>query len=718
MRKEQIKSVLSIFTETFDISYDKNVEDIEEKDFDLPEFIEVLQQESEKVGLLIVEKEVTLDHFELSISNNDFPIVYFYKQSDASGEDTYPVVDGRVFNPKRDYTYLITPDGNQSINVPEPFLIDGAVKILTAFPVASISEESREEELNLKLTPWQRLTRMLNAEKKDIVSIYVYAILIGAISLVLPLGIQAIIGLVQGGLVFSSIYLLIGLVFVALVISGFMQISQLTLVEYLVERLFSKAALDYTYRVPRIKAEALLKYYPPELMNRFFDIITVQKSLPKLLIDITAAAIQIIFGLLLLTAYHPLFIAFALATVILVIAVARIFGGRTLEANLIKSKYKYKIAEWLQDVARTLTTFKVSGNTALPVMKMERLLSGYLKYRKKYFDYLLVIFYNAVFFKAIVTGGLLIVGTYLVINRQITIGQFVASEIVVVLVVGSVEKILLSLDSVFDLLTGVEKLGAVSDLPLERDFGKLNPFEDDNKGIHLKVDDLTYSFEDNYSPTIKGISLDIKANERVAITGTNGSGKETLLNILSGILESYNGAIRYNGISLHDINKRHLHKHIERNVSADGIFDGTLLENITMKRPQVKDGDIQWALSSLNMDDAVARLKRGLSTEMISSGRRFSLSFSTKIAIARCIVNRPKLLMLSNCYEHIDRNDLKSILNFLLSKERPWTFITVTNDPIIMQACDRVVVLDEGEVALKGKYEDIQNSPIFQRCIH
>lgn len=713
MRQQQIKTVLSQFAKTFDIQYSPSIHDIEDLRYDIAEFISVLQTEAEKLGLLIIEKDVTIEHFNYSLKNNDFPILYF-----TQGEhDILPVIDGRTFNPTEEFTYLVKEVGLKPKEIPTPLLFGETVKMLTAFPVQSISEESRADEQEESLKPFQRLTKMLKVERKDIIAIYVYALLIGAISLVLPLGIQAIIGLVQGGLVFSSIYILIGLVFVALVISGVMQVMQLTLVEYLVERLFSKAAFDFTFRIPRIKAESLLKYYPPELLNRFFDIITVQKTLPKLLIDITAALIQIIFGLLLLTAYHPLFILFGIVTIILVLGITRVYGSQTLDSNIIKSKYKYKIAQWLQDLARTSYAFKVAGNTTLPLQKMETLLGGYLKYRKKYFDYLLVLFYNAVFFKALVTGGLLILGTYLVINRQITIGQFVASEIVVVLVVGSVEKILLSLDSVFDLLTAVDKLGQISDLPLENSNGKVKHFNFSEKAIGVKITDLNYSFEDNYSPTIKNFNLDIKSGERVCITGTNGSGKETLLNVMAGILTNFDGVISYNGVSLRDIENGHLHEVIERNVSSDGIFDGTLLENMTMSRRKVSMKDVFWVMKNLNLEESIGRLKDGLSTQMVSGGRRFSQSFSTKITIARCIVNRPKLLMLSNCYEHIDKQDIKQILNFLVDKSQPWTFVTVSNDPEVMKACDRVVVLHEGSVSLEGTYESLINEEGLKRCI-
>jgi ABC-type bacteriocin/lantibiotic exporter with double-glycine peptidase domain len=326
---------------------------------------------------------------------------------------------------------------------------------------------------------------------------------VGIISLTLPLGIQAIIGLVSGGLFFSSVYVLVGVVILGIVFSGILQIYQQTLVEILQRRVFAKAAFEFTYRIPRVKSESLLGVYAPELMNRFFDILNVQKALPKVLIDVTAAVIQIMFGIILLSLYHPYFIAFGAITVIVVSLVVYYNAPKGLESSLIESKYKYKVAQWLEDIARTLYAFKSAGSTNLPMQRMDYLVNNYLKYRKKHFNVLLILFGNAVFFKAFITGLLLVLGTALVIDRQITLGQFVASEIIIVLVVNSVEKLIGSIETVFDLLTAVEKMGTVTDLPLERQTGLNYDFNQHSEGMAIKLQNLSYKYPDGNKKVLK-----------------------------------------------------------------------------------------------------------------------------------------------------------------------------------------------------------------------
>lgn len=322
--------------------------------------------------------------------------------------------------------------------------------------------------IELPPSPWQRLMRLLINEKKDIGYIYLYAIVTGIISLSLPLGIQAVFNLVSGGLVFSSVYVLIGVVILGVLAAGLLLVGQMALVEVLQQRIFAKAAFEFTYRLPRIEPEALEGYYPPELMNRFFDVLTIQKGLPKLLIDLTAATVQIIFGLILLSAYHPIFVGFGLFTVFIIWLISRLYGPSGVRTSLNESKYKYKVVAWLEEIAGNLPRYRNQAKTAdqEPMNKMDDLVANYVKYRNEHFKVLRQFFYGGVAFKTIVTGGLLILGTTLVVGREMSLGQFVAAELVIVLITGSVDKLISGIDTVFDLVTAVEKIGNVTDMPL------------------------------------------------------------------------------------------------------------------------------------------------------------------------------------------------------------------------------------------------------------
>ena len=315
-------------------------------------------------------------------------------------------------------------------------------------------------------SPTRRLLRLLGTEKKDIGYIYLYALVTGLISLSMPLGIQAVFNLVSSGLVFSSVYVLIGLVVVGVLAAGLLVVSQMTLVEVLQQRIFAKAAFEFAYRLPRIQPDALSGYDPPELMNRFFDVLTLTKGLPKLLIDLTAAAVQILFGIILLSFYHPVFLGFGLFTLLTLLSICWIYGPRGIRTSLNESKYKYKVVSYLEDFARDLPRYRHRNDTE-PIDRIDDLVAKYVSHRNDHFRVLKRFFYSAIAFRTLVTGGLLILGTSLVISREMTLGQFVAAELVIVLISGSVEKLISGIDTVFDMLTAVEKIANVTDLPLE-----------------------------------------------------------------------------------------------------------------------------------------------------------------------------------------------------------------------------------------------------------
>ncbi len=682
-----------------------------------PNFVNDLIEAARKQQLLMIENYASLSDFRQLIQENNHPIIFFeadkviiagrllknnkpFFYQIANNQDFEEISEDRTYNP---LTVENAPNTSQN----------GKVKFLTVFPLENVADKGDIEHLS----PLKRLFGMLRPERKDIINIYIYAIVVGIISLSLPLGIQAIIGLVSGGLAFSSVYVLISVVIIGVIVSGVMQIYQLTLVEVLQRRVFTKAAFEFTYRIPRVKSEALLGSYAPELMNRFFDIVNVQKALPKVLIDMTAAVIQILFGILLLSLYHPYFIAFGLLTIFIVVSVIYYNAPKGMETSLAESKYKYKVAQWLEDIARTLYAFKSAGSTNMPMQKMDYLVNNYLKYRKKHYKVLLNLYGNAVFFKAFITGLLLILGTSLVIDRQISLGQFVASEIIIVLVVNSVEKLISGTETVFDLLTAIEKMGHVTDLPLERQSGLRVNFHEQNHGLDIKIQDLWYKYADGNKYVLKKINLEIKANESICITGMNGSGKETLLKILSAIFTDFEGAISYNGLSIRDVNLNSIRDAIERNLASDLIFDGTLLDNIVMGRAGITLQDVMWALENLRMSENIGELPEGLTTPMIAGGKRFSESFIAKLSVARCAVEKPKLLMITDIYRELHKSERMSAAAFLTDKKNPWTLLTISNDPMVMAACDRVIVLNEGEIVLNGKYQDLIKDAHFQDVV-
>lgn len=548
----------------------------------------------------------------------------------------------------------------------------------------------QERTVNLIKSPMQRFWALLKPDKKEIRNVYVYAVFNGLVNLSLPIGIQAIINLIQGGQINASWVLLVLIVIFGIAFSGYLQVSQLKITENLQQKIFSRAAFEFAYRIPRIKLEALYRHYAPELMNRFFDVVSVQKGLSKILIDFSTASIQVFFGLVLLSLYHPFFIFFSVILMVLVYLIFRFTAKRGLITSLNESKHKYNVAHWLEEIARTHITLKLAGKTDLPEKKADKATSKYIDSREDHFKVLILQFGLMVGFKVIVGAGLLIVGSILVMEQQMNIGQFVAAEIIILLIINSVEKLILSLETIYDVLTSLEKIGQVTDLELERHDGMDCPSCQD-EGYVVDLLNLTFHYPDSENNIFEGANLKVSANEKVLITGKNDSGKSTLLFLLAGLYKPQEGNISFNGLPLGNLNIRNLRSSIGDCLMEELLFEGTLLENITIGRENATFENVQWVIKNLELEGFVKSLPKGYNTIIDPQGKQFSQSIIDKLMLARSIVDKPKVLLIKDAFGSFRPSEKRRILNFLTSDDQPWTLFIASPDEYLMNKVDKII---------------------------
>lgn len=546
------------------------------------------------------------------------------------------------------------------------------------------------------LTAWQRLVGLLQLDKKDVLQIFYYAIFAGLVTLSLPLGIQAIINLIQGAQVSTSWVILVILVTLGVAFAGILQLMQIRIIENIQQKIFTRASFEFTYRFPKIRMSELRNFYPPELANRFFDTLNIQKGLSKLLVDFPTALLQIVFGLLLLSFYHPFFIIYGILLIVLIYIVFKFTIQKGLETSLDESKNKYKVAHWIQEVARSIISFKLSGRTKHALRKSDDLVDGYLEARESHFRILVLQFIQMIGFKVLVTAGLLLIGGLLVLNQEMNIGQFVAAEIIILLVIASVEKLILGLESFYDVLTSLEKLGQVVDKELEPQKGE-EPFKE-HEGFTVELDHVTYNVPGTNRKIIDDVSLTITPNCTILLQGPNGSGKATLLRLIAGIIEPDEGDIFINDVSLRGLNLNYYRAHLGQSLTEESPFEGTILENITFGDDDVPMEDIYWALEMAGLTQFVKEQPNGLKTIIYPEGKQISYTISKKIVLARSIVRKPELIILKDPLDQFDEKEATRIMDFLTDKDSPWALMVVSQNPKWIDRCGRILTLEKGKI--------------------
>ncbi|NDE61511.1 MAG: ATP-binding cassette domain-containing protein, partial [Cyclobacteriaceae bacterium] len=247
--------------------------------------------------------------------------------------------------------------------------------------------------------------------------------------------------------------------------------------------------------------------------------------------------------------YHPSFIIFGLGLVGILGLIFYFTAPKGMNTALQESNYKYKTAFWLEEVGRTLNSFKLVGTTNLPILRADKLIQKYIEFRSNHFNVLIFQYKVMVGFKVLIVTSLLVAGSLLLINDQISIGQFVAAEVIIVLVVNSVEKLILSLETVYDTLVSVDKLGQIMDLDLEHHEPSDKVIEPLAGGLKFGMEEVHFQPADANQALLRGVTLTIDPGKKVVVTGKSGSGKSAMMALFAGLYEQYQGKVLVNDLS-------------------------------------------------------------------------------------------------------------------------------------------------------------------------
>lgn len=542
------------------------------------------------------------------------------------------------------------------------------------------------------MSPVKRFGKLLRQYKYEIRQIHAYALFIGMVDLSLPLGIQAIINFLQTGQFTTTWLILVGFVLLGIGITGVLKVLQLRIVENIQQDLFARSAFEFAYRIPRISFLQLDALHAPELANRFFDTLTIQKGLPKILIDFSLAVFQVTFGLALLAVYSPYFILLGLILTVVLWFIFKVTGPKGVVTSLKESKQKYFLAHWLEEIARVNRSFKMLSRDKFHLHKTNDIVEGYLHSRENHFKVLISQFRLFIGFKVVVAAGLLLLGGYLVFQEQMNIGQFVAAEIIIILILNSVEKIIGTIDTIYDVLTALDKIGYVTDLSLDENKGTAT-LSKETKGVVVEAKEMTFGFSDGNRNVLDKVSFKIDANEKAILAGASGSGKSLLLQILAGVIEVQDGGLYLNGIPYSNYQKEPLQEDIGVTFSANQIFEGTFKENILLGR-DINRGRLFEVLRLLGLEDYLMHQPKGIDSLVDSGGRRLSRSVIQKLLIARAIVDEPKLLLLEDPLQFIQEDEKRKIIDYVMDEKREWTVLVISDFHYWEEKADKVIRID------------------------
>ncbi|RIK68947.1 MAG: ABC transporter ATP-binding protein [Planctomycetota bacterium] len=536
-------------------------------------------------------------------------------------------------------------------------------------------------------SPFGRLMALLRPEKSDIWSVVLYSIGVGALTLAVPVAVQLLVNTVAFGSLLQPLIVLTALLFFGLTISAALRAMQTYVLEIIQRRIFVRVVSRLAHRLPRVRVDVFDRTHGPELVNRFFDVLTVQKVGAQLLLDGLAILLQGTIGMLVLAFYHPILLAFDVVLLILLLIIIFVMGRRAIATSIDESYAKYQVAGWLEEMARHPLAFKLGGGPQYALERADLLAREYLTNRSRHFSILFRQTVGALALQAVASTALLGIGGWLVIEGRMTLGQLVAAELIVTLVVASFAKLGKHLESFYDLMAAVEKLGQLLDLPAERQGGDARTRA---KGpARLLVDSLTFAYEGS-PPAIRDFTLRIEPGERVGIVGPNGSGKSTLVELLFAMRTPTGGRIELDGVDLRDLRLDELRRTVAI-VQGFEMFEGTILDNVRLGRDEITHERIREALAAVDLLDEVLRMPDALNTVLTTGGAPLSSGQARRLQIARAIVGEPALLVIDESLEDIEVRPRRKVLETLLDRSAPWTLLVASHGDDVLARMDRVV---------------------------
>lgn len=550
------------------------------------------------------------------------------------------------------------------------------------------------------LSPFRRLIGILRPEAGDIWVVTVFSAVVGLLALASPVAVEALVNTVAFGRLIQPLVVLCVLLFTFLVFAAVLRVLQAFVAEIIQRRIFVRVVADLAHRLPRVEQAALDREHGPELLNRFFDVMTVQKSAALLVLDGIAIALQAVIGMVVLAFYHPYLFGFDLFLISSLGFATFVLGIGAVRTAVDESKAKYKVAAWLEELAGYTLTFKTDGGARRAWDVADRLAADYIRHRRRHFHVLVRQIVFAVGLQAVTSSLLLALGGWLVLNGQLTLGQLVAAELIVAVLVGSFAKLGKQLETFYDLLAAVDKLGHLFDLPIERNTGSAPAASD--RGFAVRLHDAEYAFGDEHV-SFAHLSLDVKAGEMVAIAGRPGSGKSVLLDLLYVLRHPSAGRVELDGDDTRSLQPSAVRR--QAALVRDGeVVSGTVAENVHLDRPGIGLSDVRAALAQVGLLSEVLGLPNGLETEVRPGGKPLSDSQARRLLLARALAGRPRLLLIDGLLDSLPDDALPQVMAALSTVRRHCTIIIVTGRHDVADACDRLITSDSPQGAPSGRH--------------
>ncbi|MDP4006546.1 ABC transporter transmembrane domain-containing protein [Methylobacterium sp. NEAU K] len=477
------------------------------------------------------------------------------------------------------------------------------------------------------------IVRLLKPEAGFVWTAVVYGIAVALLGLATPVSVQLLINSVANTALPAPLFVLSGLLLGLLLAAAMLSAARVYVLALFERRVFARMVADITLRALHARDPHFDDSCRSDLFNRFFDLMTVQKAVPQLLIGGFAILLQSGIGLVLTSFYHPFLLAFNLVVAAVLLGVGLLWAGPALRSGAALSHAKHETARWLQSIGSSNGFYKGGGRFSTALARSETMTAAYVQAYRRHFRHTFAQTIGFLTVYAVASAALLAMGGWLILQGQLSLGQLVAAELVLSGAFYGISQLGSHARTFYDLVAALHELSLFEGIEQTAGDGRTGPSPADGslRLRDVEADGCRFDFA-----VARGEVLAVSADDEF---------ERTITALLHRRLRPQRGWVMVGGSDITAFDPDELRSEIV-------VLDRpTLVETSIRDYLSPIDGQsaaaVHDCLERVGLAERIRRLPSGLDTPLSATGSPLSTGEAIALKLAALLLDPPKLVILS-----------------------------------------------------------------------
>lgn len=500
----------------------------------------------------------------------------------------------------------------------------------------------------------EQFSTLLRPEAGFYKVVLIYSLAISLLTLAVPLSVQLLVDTVANIALPRAVILIALLLFTLLFLSGVMYALRAYAMELFSRKIYARISSEIAMTAMLAESDYFEEHQQADLFNRYFDIVTLKKSLPSILTNGFTLLLQAIIGFTVVSFYHFYLLIYCLVLIALIWLIWRLWGWAAINTAFRLSQAKYDTAAWLQSLAVTNESYRATLDPTFAIEETDRLVGEHIACQERHFRHTFAQLLSFLFLYASASAILLGVGGWLVIAGELTLGQLVAAELIMLSILVGLPQLAGYLDTFFDVCAAVEEISRFRDVETQLPAKASAVAMPADTQIRFKEVRLS-----RFGRT-KTFDFVLPRESTVRVVG-NPLSLKWLAELLRGNYQPEAGLITLGGIDNLEIDRQALRQSIKV-IDRVTLLPMSISAYLDLFVSDTSEYSKQQALSALKLDEDIARLNGGLKAKLSRSAWPLTQPQAIRLKLATALLARPRVLVLGDIVDSVEREVINETL--------------------------------------------------------